>query len=358
MSEKEELAKLQLELSQLNSAIEGLQAKVCPVAQISSTPPEQQCPVKKCSASPYVPDFSIPLLAPGGGDYKPSILEKLGPLAGLIGTWVSTKDNGFNVMPIPEATVPNGFILKNFSYYEEVTFSAIQGKVVNRGSKDEQDCYTLFYEQRVFFSDGPQANELVHAENGSWLHLITGPQGQGTLNSTPNIPSPPAPNPIPPQNPATAIVKQVSVPHGNSILALGSVETILGAPVIPDVNTLPKNAPECFSAPYGANTPSNPNINPNIVLQGALQEIQKQACVVRTHIFDVDSDNQGDVANIPYIKQHSDVSRFSNTLWLEELSDGQLVMQYSQNISLEFPFGGGKKYLFPHIVANTLTKIK
>ncbi|MET4822360.1 heme-binding beta-barrel domain-containing protein [Endozoicomonas lisbonensis] len=151
-----------------------------------------------------------PLLRQGKGRDNQDVLYNLGPLAQLIGTWVSTPQNGYNVMPLPEATAKNGFILKNFPYYEEITFSAIADKVPNRGGKFQQNSYTLFYEQRVFFSQGPEKDQLVHAENGSWLHLKTGPQLVGPVGISP-IPSPPAPEPIPPQNPAGSIVKQVSV---------------------------------------------------------------------------------------------------------------------------------------------------
>ncbi|MEN9866593.1 MAG: hypothetical protein RL748_2183 [Pseudomonadota bacterium] len=361
MSSDQDLTQIQAGVAQLHSAVERLATnplrvapvQVCPVTAPTST----GCPFHPIPQ--FVPDFNIPLLAPGGGDTNPKILAKLGPLAGLVGTWVSGKTNGFNVMPIPQATAPNGFILKNLFYYEVMTFSAIQGKVANRGGVDEQDCYTLFYEQRVFFSDGPQANQLVHAENGAWLNLITGPQGQGPQNCPPNIPSPPAPNPIPPQNPARQIVKQVSVPHGNSILALGAVSIIDGAPPIPDVNALPQDAPPGYAAPYGTNIPSNPNINPNIVLQDALSALgQMGVNVLRTHVIEVDSNNRGGVSNIPFIKRHTDVSQFTNTLWLEELSNGQLLLQYSQNISLNFPQADGSSLVFPHITANTLTKVK
>ena len=360
MNADKELSKLQVEIDQLNSAVDQLQAAQCAAHQPVKL---CHCPVTKCSActtsSPYVPDYAIPLLAAGGGDNNPEILTDLGPLAGLIGTWVSTKTNGYNVMPIPQATGPNGFILKNFFYYEVTTFSAIQGKVANRGGVDEQDCYTLFYEQRVFFSDGQQANALVHAENGAWLNLIKAPQGQGPLDTEPYIPSPPAPNPIPQQNKARQIVKQVSVPHGNSILAMGNVEVCNGTPDIPDVSTLPVGAPAGYASAYGTNIPTNPNINPNIVLKDALCALAKQGVyVLRTHKINVDSDNDGGVTNIPYIKQHTDVTQFTNTMWLEELSNGQLMLQYSQNISLKFPQADGKSYVFPHITANTLTKVK
>ena len=364
MNKKEALAQLQVGIDQLSSAVDDLETNKCPASDQAAA---SGCPVFHCAACAtpdpgcvgghFVPDYNIPELAPGGGDHDPAILKELGPLAGLIGTWVSDRQSGFNVMPIPQATAPNGFILKNVAYYEVTTFSAISGKVANRGGKFEQDCYTIFYEQRVFFADGPQANQLVHAENGSWLHLVTGPQGQGPLNTKPDIPSPPAPDPIPPQDPTTAIVKQVSVPHGNSILATGFAKQIDGAPDIPDVNTLPQDVPKGYLAPYGTDIPTNPNVNPNIVLKQALANLPDGVTVTSTQILDVDSENNGEVVNIPFIEKFADVSRFTTTFWLETLSNGQPLLQYSQNISLKLALGN-KKFLFPHVTANTLYKIR
>lgn len=373
MNAKPDLERLDLSVQQLTSVVAELEKQCpetvqgiseiaalgCPVTKCNDANPSTRlCAVNAPAPSPFVPDYDIPLLAPGGGDTKPNVLGKLGPLAGLIGTWVSQRFSGFNVMPIPQATAPNGFILKNHSYYEVMTFSAIQGKVANRGGKFEQKAYTIFYEQRVFFADGPQANELVHAENGSWLHQITGPQGQNALDTAPYIPTPPAPNPIPKQDPLTAIVKQVSVPHGNSILALGGASKIYGAPKIPAASCLPVNAPDAFNVNYGVNDPKNPNINPNAVLDAALLELAANGVhVSNTTVLTVDTSNSGAIANTPFMKDHSDVLEFSTTYWLELLSTGQQQLQYTQNISLDLDIDG-TKYKFPHITANTLTKVK
>ncbi|MCH8308910.1 MAG: hypothetical protein IIB17_00260 [Chloroflexi bacterium] len=149
---------------------------------------------------PSVPNLTEPLVRKGGT--RPTdVTTGLGPLVDLIGTWNSptSKPNGWNTMPLPQATAPNEFILKNFFYYEELTFSAIRGSVANRGGSYTQTAYTLFYEQRVFFGDGPSQNGLVHAENGSWLHLETGPQMQEAYGET-DIPTPYVPDPIPPQS--------------------------------------------------------------------------------------------------------------------------------------------------------------
>jgi len=149
------------------------------------------------------------------------------------------------------------------------------------------------------------------------------------------------------------------VPHGNSILAIGGVQVYPGPAEIPDVSALPVNAPNSYLAPYGSNIPSNPQVNPNTVLKDALAALAAQGIqVLHTHEINVDSENDGDVTNIPYIKQHTNVSRYNTSMWLQKLSNGELLLQYSQDISLYFPQAKGKYILFPHITANTLTKVK
>jgi len=349
MAESKNLQAIRADVDTLSATVKGIEERICPA--VAATP-LQQCPAR-FSVAP-MPDITTPILVPGGGEQDPSVLAALGPLAALIGTWASSKTTGFCVMPLPEATAPNQFILKNFYYFEEITFSALPGKVANRGGTYECDSYALLYEQRVYFSYQPQENLLVHAENGSWAHMFTVPQLQGPVGGAP-IPSPPAPDPIPPLDPPLNIVKQVSVPHGDSILAPGSFTCSPGAPEIPVVSTLPIGAPPGYDAPYGSNTPSNPNVNPNIVL---VQALSNSPPVVRTWTFFVDSGNYGGVANIPFITRNANVERFTNTLWLEQLATGELQMQYSQNISLSFPSTqGGQNIIFPHIVANTLRRV-
>lgn len=107
----------------------------------------------------------------------------LGSIEHLVGTWTNQNlSNGqggtetpysYNLMVLPQvdSSSPTGYILKNFSYYEEMTFSPIYGTAPNRGGLGTQVANVLFYEQRVYFADGPAKDSLVHAENGSWLFL-------------------------------------------------------------------------------------------------------------------------------------------------------------------------------------------
>ncbi len=309
--------------------------------------------------STSLPNIETPLVRDGGGQNLPAVVEGLGPLAGLIGNWNTPASGplGYNVMPLPQATAPNQYILKDFGYYEEMTFSAIPGNVPNRGGTYEQDGYVLFYEQRVYFGEGPSQNNLVHAENGSWLHLVTVPQQQGPYGTGGPIPSPPASDPVPSQDPTRNIVKQVSVPHGNSILAVGSFDESDGAPDIPNVSTIPTShsghpiMKPGFNVPFGPDDPSNKVVNPNKVLQDVLAG----QTVTKTVAFDVSTRNPGGaVTNIVFETKRANVTGFSTTLWLETLSDGSLQLQYSQTIEMTLM---QQNVVFYHIDANTLTKV-
>lgn len=301
----------------------------------------------------------------GTGKATPDI-SKLGPLKDLVGRWASEKDskNGYNVMPLPQVDVGNtpinNVILKNFYYYEEMDFGFI-GRVPNRGGTFAQHCYALLYEQRVTISDGPNKDVGVHAENGTWLRLVTEPQFVGPYgdldpnkSGTAVLAVPPAPSTglIPGQSPSREIAKQVSVPHGNSLLAIGRVTEINGKPDIPKASTLPIGAPPAVLERYYTSGLTE-DLDPNTVLRAKLQATQK---VDRTVAISVSTANGGQIGNIPFMKVHANVSLFETTLWLEYLADGSKQLQYSQTINMQFPEVGGG-VTFPHITANTLKKV-
>lgn len=312
-----------------------------------------------------IPNLNIPLLRDGEGEHNATVTQGLGPLAGLIGTWNSPAVNplGYNVMPLPQITAPNHFILKDFHYYEEMTFSAIDGSAPNRGGTYSQNSFVLFYEQRVYFGEGPAQNQLVHAENGDWLHLITQAQDQGPYNTEGPIASPPAPNPIPPQNPSTSIVKQVSVPHGNSILAIGdSIVTQGDSLSIPEVSTLPTGMgvnpgfymPFNSTGPADSNNSTNLMVNPNHILNVHNENLKSSGVnIVETTAFTVSTKNPGGaVTNINFEAKRAHVVNFNTTFWLSKLSNGSKQLQYSQTIEMTLMQNNVTYY---HIDANTLS---
>jgi|GEM_PF-744860 len=322
------------------------------------------------------PDFSQPLVREPAQVSPDAPTANLGPLQHLIGTWTNqnlpSQNSGgpdspysYNVMPLPQMdpTSPQGYILKNFRYYEELTFTAIHGNAPNRSGTGQQVAYTLFYEQRVYFAEGPNKDALVHAENGSLLFLQDskqplGPYGNGDNPGLGTMTVQGSTAPTQPFN----LVKQVSVPHGNSILALGNYaqgsNTGNGIPEIPSVSPLPSGVD---TTPYETRDPvTNPHPaltkNPNQALTNALNE---RPCTNYLQLSMSSTNGKGAVTNIGFEQQYSNVTQYDCTYWLEAFdgSTNYTQLQYSQNITMEFQIKGGT-VTFPHITTNTLTKVQ
>jgi hypothetical protein len=326
------------------------------------------------------PDLSKPL-AQDPAQTSPAVpASQLGLLQSLIGTWTNqnlpgTSQGGpdnpysYNVMPLPQVdpSSPTGYILKNFSYYEEMTFTAIHGNAPNRGGTGQQVAYTLFYEQRVYFAEGPNKDALVHAENGSLLLLLDstqplGPYGNGDQPGLGNLV---VQNSVAPTQ-MFNLVKQVAVPHGNSILALGnysSANAMTGVPTIPPASPLPSGVP---TQQYSANDPvTNPQpaltANPNLVLVNALLA---SPCTNFLHLSLSSINGKGAVTNIGFEQQHANVSQYDFDYWLEAFdgSCNYTQLQYSQTITLQIPIKDPMTNMinmvsFPHVTTNTLTKV-
>lgn len=314
------------------------------------------------------------------------------PINKLVGTWNSSADapTGYNVMPVPagnwqmQKTVGlDDWQNKNFYYYEEMTFTA-PGEAPNRGQLFQQGCYGLTYEQRVYFAPNTaglgglayqpavaSANEngLVHYENGLWLHTQYEAQPEGAYGAP--LPYPPVDpktgKPIPtPKPPANPIVKQVSVPHGNTIMALGTVTSIAGLPQHDTAR--PKVAPFTVD-------PSVPN--PALVLAAKTEALSKQTGkTYQTTQLSVSTDigSGGQVTNIPFELGNADVSGYQMDLWIIDVFDApgdttpsSTILQYLQKIPMVFyitqdPSPGGTGHdgtpeTFFHITANTLTRV-
>lgn len=312
------------------------------------------------------PNITTPIVRDDLGQTLPNVQTGLGPLLGLVGNWNSpqgaSSQSGYNVMPLPQANTPasDNVILRNFHYYEEMTFSAIPGDAANRGGDYQQNCWVLFYEQRVYFGfdAGPAANTLVHAENGDWLHLVNVQQDKGATEN-PNDPEPLPTGGIP--QPMFPIVKQVSVPHGNSILAVGNATTGTGAPQIANANTIPtgQGVTSALKSIYnnGVYDPNNLMLNPNKILQDHIETVNEGDKLIESYIqFDVSSKNgNGDVRNILFEYKKAKVTDFHTTFWLETLKDGTKQLQYSQTI--EMTFADNPNVTFYHIDANTLVPV-
>jgi hypothetical protein len=326
-------------------------------------------------SSTVAPTFPATLINEPAQSSPGTPTTSLGPIEHLVGTWTN-KDNpvtgkggpsspySYNVMPLPQGSMsPAGYILKNFSYYEEITFSAIHGSAPNRGGNGTQVANTLFYEQRVYFAEGPGKDSLVHAENGSWLFLSDRVQNAGPYGATP------LPNSTPPTQPFN-VVKQISVPHGNSIMAAGNVALngaggvtpTRGSPVIPNsTGVLPAGVDTSLYSTL-LNQPDNyqnPNVaftnNPNQPLIDAITAVPATSFIQ----LDVDTKtSQHPVSNIAFEQKFANVGRYEASYWLEAFGGSAdfTQLQYSQTIWMDIPITGAGLVSFPHITTNTLTK--
>ncbi len=293
----------------------------------------------------------------------------LGPLKQLPGNWKSLPGRGWNMIALPFATNPdspiNYRLLVN-QYDELLNFSQIDGPVPNRGislppsgtSVDtDQKLMALDYVQtinQIAVDDFPRSSDEtrgpvcapIHHEPGLWLHIIN--------ENTANI----------------DIARLGTVPHGDSLLALGISDEVNGKPTIPDISGLPIGAPSTdLSHPYLA--PYNHfNINlfeglfdpvhPNKLLQDALNAMP----VVRSTILHVDTTLQNaGIVNIPFIVKQANATEMKFTMWIHELEETDdndkplLVMQYSQLVFLDFfdrRDGQSGLIRWPHVSINTL----
>lgn len=320
----------------------------------------------------------------------------------LMGTWTNQAFPGstqggtddplsYNIMPLPQQSPSptgdkgySGFILKNFTYFETVRFNSnmdTTGEVAlsvlapNRDTTYQQDSRALFYSQQVHFAEGPGAkgpgaDSVVHVENGAWLYLYSAAQPIGPYGSQGQ-----ETGPIVPQDPKISIAKQMAVPHGNSILALGNFDEVAtGAPTVPSAS-FPSPTP--LPPPADASTEifktlldtddnyQNPQLdytaNWNLPLQQAVEILKPNAYIhwqVQTEQIS-GVDGKGSVTNIPFESKNADVTDYSAEYWLLSTDGGANYdyLAYTQNIVMDINIGG-IKYSFPHGTANTVTRVK
>lgn len=298
----------------------------------------------------------------------------LGPLQNLPGRWVS-EGRGWNMIALPFAGNPklNYRLLMN-QYDEELVFSFVDKGVPNRGISDDsppapkdQLVVTLDYEQRisqVAAEDFPVSGKAghsglaVHHEPGLWLHM---------LNHQTN---------------ALDIARLASIPHGDSVLAIGKAEESNQQPLIPKLSGLPFGVGADVQnnrhlAPYKhfidnpffgtvpAGLPGFPGFHPDD-LNAILNFANNGLTIKSVTVLDVDSEIEtGGIKNIPFIVRQANAASMKSTFWIQEIDDGggrtRLRLQYSQIVMLDFftPRRDGMPgpIRWPHVSINTLDKV-
>lgn len=295
--------------------------------------------------------------------------EDLGPLQLLPGIWRNEPNlpgRGWNMIALPFATAPSPLdyrLLVN-QYNEELKFTLVDKAIPNRGVQKfgvttdaDQFLVALDYEQtirQIVADDNPVStkagapNIAIHHEPGLWLHMTN--QVSDSLN----------------------IARLGTIPHGDSILALGRSSEFEGAPSIPDINGLPVGVTQDLESPYLApykhfheNLFQNlfDPTRPNDLLKAA----NKGVDIVKTTMLAVDTETPtAGIVNIPFIVRQANATVMKSTFWIQELAEKdcegnpKLRLQYSQLIMLEFfPRRDGLPGLirWPHVSINTLEKV-
>lgn len=262
--------------------------------------------------------------------------DQLGPLADLLGTWVGSR--GWNLIAVPQGA--KGFKLLIERTTETMTFTPVGALVPNRGGTVGTLLIpAVHYDLRVA---NAETDEPLHIENGMWLLLNDHP-----LDSH--------------------VARLATIPHGDSVLAIGAHSVIQGPPAIPDNSAFPDTGrpqPAGYTDPYiSAKTPGFSTKNPN----QTLKDVIKTQNIVKTTTLSVSTVPNGGIVNIPFITQHADLTKFTSVLWIETVrvtdSAGKVSefdqLQYSQQADLHFlpRFDDPKRLImWPHISLNTLLK--
>lgn len=295
----------------------------------------------------------------------------LGPLQLLPGTWSNLPNlpgRGWNMIALPSINQPpdnlNYRLLMN-QYNEELKFSLVDKAVANRGIDEsvapaintDQFVVALDYEQmikQIAADDNPPsglagpANLPIHHEPGLWLHMT---------NETSD---------------GLDIARLSTIPHGDSVLALGTAIVTDGPPTIPVISGLPIGVNQSLSNPYlapYAHYNANPfrnlfePVDPNDLLRKANQGVN----ILRTTELTVSTKvSTAGIKNIPFVVRQADAAEMVSTFWIQELDEvdlngnQKLRLQYSQTVFLDFfdrKDGEPGLIRWPHVSINTLEKV-
>lgn len=328
-------------------------------------------------------------------------LPELGPLKNLLGVWTA-QGTGWNMIALPfdaAPAPPAGFkfrLLMN-QYNEELKFTFVDDDVPNRGLSrvgapdPDQFVVTIDYQQKiaqVLAEDRPASDGLagapglpIHHEPGLWLYERNRRSKEdhiaGDVVTEVEL----------------DIARLASIPHGNSVLALGRSEVHEGMPPIPAISALPagrfedvatadydlrdSSNPDPYLEPYrhyidnpfmgNVTVPGFPGFSPadmNQILRFANEGVD----ILRTTTLTVDTTQKsGGIRNVPFSVREAEPVSMKSTFWIQELAEldaegsSKLRLQYSQVVMLNFfrPREDGlpERAAWPHISIATLEKM-
>ena len=318
---------------------------------------------------------------------KPAVIEdseNLGDLAKLAGRWTNPADQGdffrgrgWNMIALPFGDEEGGFdyrVMVN-QYNEVLEFSDAIGPVPNRGLNKPSDVET---DQTIFALDYQQAINQIAVDDSA---PSTGPEivfnpGDG-IHHEPGF----FLNIMDQQTDGLNIARLATIPHGNSVAAMGRSNVIDGPPTVNPVPALPIGATpdgsdpvvsdRGYFAPYEAfagdkafggviGVPLFDVTKPHALLQQAIDSLK----VKKTTILDLDTKlGTGGIVNIPFVVNQADTTEMTSTFYIMELEPnspgGQagFALAYIQMVMLEFfdrRDGVEGKIKWPHVSINTM----
>jgi hypothetical protein len=286
------------------------------------------------------------------------VVNPLGPLAELPGTWVWT---GFNQIWRPFHGSQDRFLELNQTL-ETLQFTAIPGTIPNRGLlQADMNMVGMTYLQQVQDAHvlGPNGKPAgIHIEPGIWINI------PATTN----------------QLDPTTVARMANIPHGTSMVAQGSaLPTINHAPTFAPASITPFTIapphtqihfPEVnLGAPTPFRTPAAdiPGVtqamvnNPNIVLAAGLAGKTITSTItlkISTTVLNPPASGGG-TANIAFLQgaaggPNAQSAQVDAIFWIEAFQQAGVTkwqLQYSQTVLLNF-----NGLSWPHVSVATLIK--
>lgn len=351
------------------------------------------------------------------------ITDESNPLELLTGTWRTPgwkractqkqQENkkrrhatGWNMIALPFDEAPFNYRILMNQYCEELQFGFVDDNVPNRGLagvidagiEQDQRIFTIDYLQKihqVVANDFPSSTSLVppglaggfgtpiHHEPGLWLYMKNLRTTDKDITGDAEL----------------TVARLASIPHGNSVLALGTSSKEEGMPEIKPVSCLPigrfedletdgydvetinddGTLEDPYLEPYHhyINEPfmgtrddrsGFPGFHPKD-MNAILRWENRNVDIESTTMLTVDSTRQNaGIANIPFVIKQAEPVSMKSTFWIQKLRKKdkkgrqKLRLQYSQVVMLYF-FRPREDELpgraqWPHISINTLEKVR
>lgn len=302
-------------------------------------------------------------------------LADLGPLRPLLGTWEG--QTGVSVTPLPfYRPVPPDqppeieFTLQHEKFNDTLVFEPILGGVANRGYKDAKQLRQEGQEDQFLL--GVQYTQTVYRipdeQRGLKVELLHVESGQLLLNKIPGI------------DPDWSVTRMALIPHGVSVIAVGTNSTESGDNILSQFQKLGP-APSIMLPSNVGNSQEFPGMvgKYKFAYSGIedltfelIKALGDEPSSVNALRLDVSTLTRGgNFASLPHVEAQVQPSDFNSTWWIETFPDKRQQLQYIQSLDFRFqttmnstcidrglPSSTGCLIRWPHLLTSTLTKTK